>query len=70
MNKTISNLVSKGIHFSVADFHKYQVMQTVSRIIAQNQMDLFLVKMKMTMLNLNAQAKVSSSDHTMQPERS
>lgn len=70
MNKTISNLVSKGINFSVADFHKYQVMQTVSSIIAQNQMDLFLVKMKMTMLNLNVQAKVSSTDHAMHPERS
>lgn len=53
MNKTISNLVSKGINFSVADYHKYQVLETVSKIIAQSQMDLFLIKMKMTMLSLN-----------------
>lgn len=58
MNKTISNLVSKGINFSVADFHKYKVMDTVSNIIAKNQLDLFMVKMKMTMLNLNSSQNV------------
>jgi len=51
MNKTISNLASKGITFSLADFHKYQLMETVSTMIAQSQMDLFLIKMKMAMLN-------------------
>ena len=53
MNKTITNLTSKGIYFSVAEFHKYKVMETVSNIIAKSQLDLFMVKMKMTMLNLN-----------------
>jgi hypothetical protein len=57
MNKTISNLVSKGIHFSVADYHKYKVLDTVTKIITHNQMDLFWVKMKMTMLSLNAERK-------------
>lgn len=69
MNKTISNLTSKGIHFSVADFHKHQVLQTVSGIIAQNQMDLFLVKMKMTMLSLNAQSKAPNTDQSASPQR-
>jgi len=50
MNKTISNLAAKGITFSLADFHKYKLMETVSSIIAQSQMDLFLIKMKMAML--------------------
>lgn len=50
MNKTISNLTAKGITFSLADFHKYKLMETVSSIIAQSQMDLFLIKMKMAML--------------------
>jgi hypothetical protein len=54
MNKTIANLVSKGINFSVAEFHKYKVMDTVSNIIAKSQLDLFMVKMKMTMLNMNS----------------
>lgn len=67
MNKTIANLVSKGINFSVAEFHKYKVMDTVSNIIAKSQLDLFMVKMKMTMLNMNssqntqAQSKVVNS---------
>lgn len=51
MNKSISNLTSKGITFSTAEFHKYKVLETVSRIIAKGQLDLFLVKMKMTMIN-------------------
>lgn len=54
MNKTITNLTSKGIYFSVAEFHKYRVMDTVSSIIAKSQLDLFMVKMKMTMLNLSS----------------
>lgn len=62
MNKTISNLVSKGINFTVADYHKYQVMDTVSRIIAHNQMELFLIKMRMTMLSLSVERK--PHDHT------
>lgn len=57
MNKVISNMVSKGVNFSVADYHKYQVMDTTSRIIAQSQMDLFLIKMKMTMISLNVKRK-------------
>ena len=55
MNKTISNLSNKGIHCSVADFHKYKVLDTVSTIIANNQMDLFMLKMKMTMFGMNSQ---------------
>jgi hypothetical protein len=54
MNKTISNLANKGILFSVAEYHKYKVMDTVSRIIAHNQMQLFLIKMQMSMLTLNS----------------
>jgi hypothetical protein len=61
MNKTITNLVSKGIKFTVADFHKYNVMDTVSNIIAKSQLDLFMVKMKMTMLNLNSSQNSSTN---------
>lgn len=61
MNKTITNLVSKGIKFTVADFHKYKVMDTVSNIIAKSQLDLFMVKMKMTMVNLNSSTNRKAS---------
>ena len=61
MNKTITNLVSKGIKFTVADFQKNKVMDTVSKIIAKNQLDLFMVKMKMTMLNLNSSKNFSTN---------
>lgn len=54
MNKAISNLVSKGINFSVADFHKYKVMETVTKIISKSQLDLFLIKMKMTMISCSS----------------
>lgn len=54
MNKAISNLVSKGIVFSVADFHKHKVLETVTRIISKSQIDLFWIKMKMTMLSPNS----------------
>lgn len=67
MNKTIENLVNKGIYFSVADFHKYKVMETVSKIIAKNQMDLFHTKMKMTMLNLNMENLLKSQGKTEIP---
>ncbi len=51
MNKSICNLTAKGINFSVGEFHKYKVLQTVSGIIAKSQLDLFLVKMKMSMIS-------------------
>lgn len=61
MNKTITNLATKGIHCSVADFHKFKVLDTVSSIIANNQMDLFMLKMKMTMFDMSNPKK--SKDH-------
>lgn len=54
MNKTVSNMAAKGITISVADFHKYQLMETVSNIIARSQTDLFMIKMKMAMLTPQA----------------
>lgn len=71
MNKAISNLVSKGVIFSVAEFHKYRVMETVSNIIAKSQLDLFLVKMKMTMLSIGTDKgarKISASGTEMTDE--
>ena len=50
MNRTISNLTKKGIEFSVAEYKKYHVLDTVQAIISKSQMELFMTKMKMTML--------------------
>lgn len=49
-NKSIVNLVGKGIHFSVADFQKYRILDTVSNFISKSQLELFMIKMKMTIL--------------------
>ena len=49
-NKTIMNLVNKGIYFSSAELYKYKVVETVSNFISKSQLDLFLIKMKLTML--------------------
>ena len=51
-NKTILNLVNKGIYFSVAELTKYKVVETVSNFISKNQLELFMVKMKMTVLSM------------------
>ena len=51
-NKTIMNLVNKGIYFSSAEFQKHKVVETVSNFISKSQLDLFLIKMKLTMLAL------------------
>lgn len=42
-------------------------METVSRIIAKNQMDLFHTKMKMTMLNLSMENLLKSQGKTEIP---
>lgn len=50
MNKTITNLTKKGIEFTTAEYKKYKVLDTVKSIISKSQMELFMIKMKMTML--------------------
>lgn len=50
INKTIANLVGKGITFTTAEFHKHKIMDTVSKIISKSQIDLFMVKMRLTMM--------------------
>ena len=53
MDKAISNMISKGITISNEDFEKFKVLETVTNIISRSQMELFAVKMKMTMLCMN-----------------
>ena len=52
-NKAICNLATHGVSFSSQEFSKYKVLSTVSKFIEKNQIELFMIKMKMTMLWLN-----------------
>lgn len=52
-NKVISNLSNKGIEFTTADFHKYRVLETITNYISRNKLELFMIKMQMTVLNLS-----------------
>ena len=62
MDKTISNMISKGITISNEDFQKYKVLETVTNIISRSQMELFAVKMKMTMLYMNSENLKKAED--------
>jgi hypothetical protein len=57
-NKAIANLVTKGVNFSVADFTKFKLLETLSNFISKSEVELFVVKMKMTMLLLKGQAQI------------
>lgn len=52
-NKIITNLTNRGIEFKVADFHKYKVLETITNYISKSQLELFMIKMRMTILNLS-----------------
>lgn len=56
MDKTILNMVSNGISITAEEFEEYKVLETVTNFIARSQKELFMVKMKMTMLCMNSQA--------------
>lgn len=67
-NKAIANLVTKGVSFSVADFTKYKVLETLSNFISKSEVELFVIKMKMTMLLLKGQGQpaqgINHSSHS------
>lgn len=66
-NKAIANLVTKGVNFSVADFTKFKLLETLSNFISKNEVKLFVVKMKMTMLLLKGKGQlVQGLNHSNQ----
>ena len=66
-NKAIANLVTKGVNFSVADFTKFKLLETLSNFISKNEVELFVVKMKMTMLLLKGKGQlVQGLNHSSQ----
>jgi hypothetical protein len=51
-NHAICNLAVKGVLFSTQEFTKYKILETLSQFIEKSQVELFTVKLKMTMVML------------------
>lgn len=49
-NRAICNLATKGLVFTTQEFTKYKVLGTLSQFIEKNQIELFMVKLKMAMV--------------------
>lgn len=56
-NRAICNLATKGLVFTTQEFTKYRVLATLSHFIEKNQIDLFMVKLKMAMVWLGKEDK-------------
>ena len=61
-NRAICNLATKGLVFSTQEFTKYRLLETLSQFIEKNQVELFMVKLKMAMMCLNG--KNHPQEHT------
>lgn len=51
-NKSIMNLVQKGVIFSSEEFQKNQILDTVSLFISKSQVDIFLLQTKLAALGV------------------
>lgn len=49
-NRAVCNLASKGVAFSSQEFRKYRLLETLGQFIEKSQVELFMVKLKMTMV--------------------
>jgi len=61
-NRAICNLASRGQVFSSQDFTKYRVIETLGQFIAKNQIELFMVKLKMAMVWLGGRKEEGRKD--------
>ena len=52
-NRSIMNLVQKGVLFTTDEFQKYQILDTVSYFISKSQVDFFLLQAKMVVLGID-----------------
>jgi hypothetical protein len=59
-NRAICNLATKGVVFNTQEFTKYRVMETLGQFIEKNQVELFMVKLRMAMLWLNGKGQEKS----------
>lgn len=49
-NRSILNINARGIPFTSADLSKYRVLETISKFIEANKMEVFLIKIKSVLL--------------------
>ena len=51
-NRAICNLASKGLAFTSQEFTKYRILETLARFVDKSRIELFMVKLKMTLVYL------------------
>jgi hypothetical protein len=56
-NRAICNLATKGLVFTTQEFTKHKVLATLSQFIEKNQIELFMVKLKLAMVWLGKEEK-------------
>jgi hypothetical protein len=56
-NRAICNLASKGLAFTTQEFTKYRILETLSKFIEKNQIELFMVKLRMAMIWLGGKGE-------------
>jgi hypothetical protein len=49
-------LSSKGVSFTSGEFNKFGIMETISKFIAQNQVEMFLARMKASLFQVKPNA--------------
>ncbi len=49
-------MATKGMAFTAGEFAKHSIMETISKFIAENQVEMFLARMKTCMLGMKPKA--------------
>ena len=64
-NRAILNLAGKGIVFTSAQLSRYSVLETISNFINKSQVQLFMVRVKKTLLTQPAHSSLSAQQESM-----
>ena len=65
-NRAICNLATKGVAFSSQEFRKYRLLETLGQFIEKSQIELFMVKLKMTMMWLGKDKEAQTEQSMVQ----
>lgn len=65
-NRAICNLATKGVKFSTQEFHKYRLLETLGQFIEKSQIELFMVKLKMTMMWVGKEKEIPQPSEMVQ----
>lgn len=65
-NRAIVNLATKGVAFSSQEFRKYRLLETLGQFIEKSQIELFMVKLKMTMMWLGKEKEGQTEQSMVQ----